>query len=200
MKKLAGLFLAATLVFSMTTVAFAAGSKQDTVTPGYTNEDAIIVTGTSSISDEVKKEAGIEEKDGKLVIADETVDSIKTALNAKEVKILEVFDVTAPANWNKQPIWITITGAKWQDGLKVLHFEDGKWVALETKEGENGTVLAQFTKFSPTALAVVTTEAATEAAPNGGSPKTGEANTALYVTLLAVVAGASAYAAKRKFA
>ena len=216
MKKLAGFLLAATLVFSMTTVAFAAGSKSTTVSDGTVDTAAGKVTITD-IDAKDKAAAGIttDSETGKSTIADASLASVKTALNAESIKVLDVFDVEAPANYQEgTAVDVTIPGVTYQDGIQVLHFEDGKWVALPTKKGANNTVVATFTKFSPTAIALVTkaqaspkpadTTAADKTATTKTdakkAPKTGESNTVLYVTLLALVAGASAVAAKRKFA
>lgn len=217
MKKLAGFLLAATLVFSMTTVAFAAGSKSTTVSDGTVDTAAGKVTITHTIDAKDTAAAGIttDSETGKSTIADASLASVKTALNAESIKVLDVFDVEAPANYQVgTAVDVTIPGVTYQDGIQVLHFEDGKWVALPTKKGANNTVVATFTKFSPTAIALVTkaqaspkpadTTAADKTATTKTdakkAPKTGESNTVLYVTLLALVAGASAVAAKRKFA
>ena len=217
MKKLAGFLLAATLVFSMTTVAFAAGSKSTTVSDGTVDTAAGKVTITHTIDSKDTAAAGIttDSETGKSTIADASLASVKTALNAESIKVLDVFDVEAPANYQVgTAVDVTIPGVTYQDGIQVLHFEDGKWVALPTKKGANNTVVATFTKFSPTAIALVTkaqaspkpadTTAADKTATTKTdakkAPKTGESNTVLYVTLLALVAGASAVAAKRKFA
>lgn len=217
MKKLAGLLLAATLVFSMTTVAFAAGSKSTTVSDGTVDTTAGKVTITHTIDAKDTEAAGIttDSKTGKLTIADASLASVKTALNAESINVLDVFDVEAPANYQVgTAVDVTIPGVTYQDGIQVLHFEDGKWVALPTKKGANNTVVATFTKFSPTAIALVTKaqastkpadttaadKTATTKTDSKKAPKTGESNTVLYVTLLALAAGASAVAAKRKFA
>lgn len=217
MKKLAGFLLAATLVFSMTTVAFAAGSKSTTVSDGTVDTAAGKVTITHTIDAKDTAAAGIttDSETGKSTIADANLASVKTALNAESINVLDVFDVEAPANYQVgTAVDVTIPGVTYQDGIQVLHFEDGKWVALPTKKGANNTVVATFTKFSPTAIALVTkAQASTKPADTTvadktattktdakKAPKTGESNTVLYVTLLALVAGASAVAAKRKFA
>lgn len=217
MKKLAGFLLAATLVFSMTTVAFAAGSKSTTVSDGTVDTAAGKVTITHTIDAKETAAAGIttDSKTGKSTIADASLASVKTALNAESINVLDVFDVEAPANYQEgTAVDVTIPGVTYQDGIQVLHFQDGKWVALPTKKGANNTVVATFTKFSPTAIALVTkAQASTKPADTTAAdktattktdakkaPKTGESNTVLYVTLLALVAGASAVAAKRKFA
>ena len=208
MKKLAGFLLAATLVFSMTTVAFAAGSKSTTVSRATVDTAAGKVTITD-IDAKDTAAAGIttDSETGKLTIADANLASVKTALNAESINVLDVFDVEAPANYQVgTAVDVTIPGVTYQDGIQVLHFEDGKWVALPTKKGANNTVVATFTKFSPTAIALVTKAQAspkpadTTKTDANKAPKTGESNTVLYVTLLALVAGASAVAAKRKFA
>ena len=212
MKKLAGLFLTAALVFGMTTVAFAAPSKSTTVTDGKTPEGATV---SHTLDEKKATEAGItKNKEGKVAISDEKMKEIVVAITdakiakdvtADKIQITDVFDVQAPANYTSgKPVDITIPGVTYQEGIVVLHFENGKWVALPTKKGNNNTVVATFTSFSPTAIALVKTSAnageGTAQSASGKSPKTAEANTVLYVALLALAAGATAYATKRKFA
>ena len=161
MKKLAGLFLAATLTLSMTTVAFAAPSKSTTVSDGTTKEGATV---SHVIKDDVKAAAGLvtDEKTGKVTLSDEQVSKVEEAIKVSttdaesvDVKVLDVFDVQAPADYVEgNPIDITLD-YEYTDGIQVLHFQDGQWVALPTKKGADGKVVATFTKFSPTAIATV---------------------------------------------
>ncbi|MDY6156787.1 MAG: hypothetical protein SPH96_09725 [Agathobacter sp.] len=160
MKKLAGLFLAATLTLSMTTVAFAAPSKSTTVSDGTTKEGATV---SHVIKDDVKAAAGLvtDEKTGKVTLSDEQVSKVEEAIKVSndaesvDVKVLDVFDVQAPANYVEgNPIDITLD-FPYSEGIQVLHFQDGQWVVLPTKKGADGKVVATFTKFSPTAIATV---------------------------------------------
>lgn len=160
MKKLAGLFLAATLTLSMTTVAFAAPSKSTTVSDGTTKEGATV---SHVITEDVQKTAGLvkDEKTGKVTLSDEQVSKVEEAIKVSndaesaEVKVLDVFDVQAPADYVEgTPIDITLD-YEYTDGIQVLHFQDGQWVVLPTKKGADGKVVATFTKFSPTAIATV---------------------------------------------
>ena len=79
MKKLAGLFLAATLTLSMTTVAFAAPSKSTTVSDGTTKEGATV---SHVITEDVQKTAGLvkDEKTGKVTLSDEQVSKVEEAI------------------------------------------------------------------------------------------------------------------------
>ena len=161
MKKLAGLFLAATLTLSMTTVAFAAPSKSTTVSDGTTKEGATV---SHVITEDVQKTAGLvkDEKTGKVTLSDEQVSKVEEAIKVSttdaesvDVKVLDVFDVQAPADYVEgNPIDITLD-YEYTDGIQVLHFKDGQWVVLPTKKGADGKVVATFTKFSPTAIATV---------------------------------------------
>ena len=161
MKKLAGLFLAATLTLSMTTVAFAAPSKSTTVSDGTTKEGATV---SHVIKDDVKAAAGLvtDEKTGKVTLSDEQVSKVEEAIKVSttdaesvDVKVLDVFDVQAPADYVEgNPIDITLD-FPYSEGIQVLHFQDGQWVVLPTKKGADGKVVATFTKFSPTAIATV---------------------------------------------
>lgn len=160
MKKLAGLFLAATLTLSMTTVAFAAPSKSTTVSDGTTKEGATV---SHVIKDDVKAAAGLvtDEKTGKVTLSDEQVSKVEEAIKVSkdaesvDVKVLDVFDVQAPADYVEgNPVDITLD-YEYTDGIQVLHFQDGQWVVLPTKKGADGKVVATFTKFSPTAIATV---------------------------------------------
>ena len=168
MKKLAGLFLAATLTLSMTTVAFAAPSKSTTVSDGTTKEGATV---SHVIKDDVKAAAGLvtDEKTGKVTLSDEQVSKVEEAIKVSttdaesvDVKVLDVFDVQAPADYVEgTPIDITLD-YEYTDGIQVLHFQDGQWVVLPTKKGADGKVVATFTKFSPTAIATVVINKKTE--------------------------------------
>lgn len=161
MKKLAGLFLAATLTLSMTTVAFAAPSKSTTVSDGTTKEGATV---SHVITEDVQKTAGLvkDEKTGKVTLSDEQVSKVEEAIKVSttdaesvDVKVLDVFDVQAPADYVEgNPIDITLD-YEYTDGIQVFHFQDGQWVVLPTKKGADGKVVATFTKFSPTAIATV---------------------------------------------
>ena len=161
MKKLAGLFLAATLTLSMTTVAFAAPSKSTTVSDGTTKEGATV---SHVITEDVQKTAGLvkDEKTGKVTLSDAQVSKVEEAIKVSttdaesvDVKVLDVFDVQAPADYVEgNPIDITLD-YEYTDGIQVLHFQDGQWVVLPTKKGADGKVVATFTKFSPTAIATV---------------------------------------------
>ena len=161
MKKLAGLFIAATLTLSMTTVAFAAPSKSTTVSDGTTKEGATV---SHVITEDVQKTAGLvkDEKTGKVTLSDEQVSKVEEAIKVSktdaesvDVKVLDVFDVQAPADYVEgNPIDITLD-YEYTDGIQVLHFQDGQWVVLPTKKGADGKVVATFTKFSPTAIATV---------------------------------------------
>lgn len=161
MKKLAGLFLAATLTLSMTTVAFAAPSKSTTVSDGTTKEGATV---SHVIKDDVKAAAGLvtDEKTGKVTLSDEQVSKVEEAIKVSttdaesvDVKVLDVFDVQAPADYVEgNPVDVTLD-FPYSEGIQVLHFQDGQWVVLPTKKGADGKVVATFTKFSPTAIATV---------------------------------------------
>ena len=133
MKKLAGLFLAATLTLSMTTVAFAAPSKSTTVSDGTTKEGATV---SHVITEDVQKTAGLvkDEKTGKVTLSDEQVSKVEEAIKVSktdaesvDVKVLDVFDVQAPADYVEgNPIDITLD-FPYSDGIQVLHFQDGQW-------------------------------------------------------------------------
>ncbi len=160
MKKLAGLFLAATLTLSMTTVAFAAPSKSTTVSDGTTKEGATV---SHVITEDVQKTAGLvkDEKTGKVTLSDEQVSKVEEAIKVSndaesvDVKVLDVFDVQAPADYVEGNSVDVTLDFPYSEGIQVLHFQDGQWVALPTKEGADGKVVATFTKFSPTAIATV---------------------------------------------
>lgn len=177
MKKLAGLFLAATLTLSMTTVAFAAPSKSTTVSDGTTKEGATV---SHVITEDVQKTAGLvkDEKTGKVTLSDEQVSKVEEAIKVSndaesvDVKVLDVFDVQAPADYVEgNPVDVTLD-FPYSEGIQVLHFQDGQWVALPTKEGADGKVVATFTKFSPTAIATVVINKKTEESVTPVTPVT----------------------------
>ena len=167
MKKLAGLFLAATLTLSMTTVAFAAPSKSTTVSDGTTKEGATV---SHVITEDVQKTAGLvtDEKTGKVTLSDEQVSKVEEAIKVSndaesvDVKVLDVFDVQAPADYVEGHAVDITLDFPYSEGIQVLHFQDGQWVVLPTKEGADGKVVATFTKFSPTAIATVVVNKKTE--------------------------------------
>ena len=169
MKKLAGFLLAATLVFSMTTVAFAAGSKSDTISDvKQTAEGATI---SHNVSETDKANAGITVTNNKPDIADASLESVKADLKVNDVKdisVIDVFDVKAPANYDGNPIWITLD-ANYSADYSVLHFQDGKWVVLETRKSSDGKLQAKFTKFSPTAIVSIASKASPKPADTTGS-------------------------------
>ena len=142
-------------------VAFAAPSKSTTVSDGTTKEGATV---SHVITEDVQKTAGLvkDEKTGKVTLSDEQVSIVEEAIKVSttdaesvDVKVLDVFDVQAPADYVEgNPIDITLD-YEYTDGIQVLHFQDGQWVVLPTKKGADGKVVATFTKFSPTAIATV---------------------------------------------
>lgn len=177
MKKLAGLFLAATLTLSMTTVAFAAPSKSTTVSDGTTKEGATV---SHVITEDVQKTAGLvtDEKTGKVTLSDEQVSKVEEAIKVSndaesvDVKVLDVFDVQAPADYVEGNSIDVTLDFPYSEGIQVLHFQDGQWVALPTKEGADGKVVATFTKFSPTAIATVVINKKTEESVTPVTPVT----------------------------
>ena len=202
MKKLAGFLLAATLVFSMTTVAFAAGSKSDTISDvKQTAEGATI---SHNVSETDKANAGIIVTNNKPDIADASLESVKADLKVNDVKdisVIDVFDVKAPANYDGNPIWITLD-KNYSADYSVLHFQDGKWVVLETRKSSDGKLQAKFTKFSPTAIVSTASKASTKPADAKKAAKTSDqsATAAFIVLFLAGVsmAGASRLGRSRK--
>lgn len=192
MKRIVGLLLTAILIIGMGTAVCASPSKSTTVSDTTTSEGAKI---SHIISDELATAAGIE--DGKISTTEQA--KIKSSINATDLRVLDVFNVEAPTGYVEgTPIKITIPGITWQEGMVILHFQDGAWVELPTTH-DGDKVQATFTKFSPTAVAIVSRATAMGAAgTTDKSPKTGETNTVLFITIVALVVGCTGYAILRK--
>ena len=121
-------------------------------------------TISHNVSETDKANAGITVTNNKPDIADASLESVKADLKVNDVKdisVIDVFDVKAPANYDGNPIWITLD-ANYSADYSVLHFQDGKWVVLETRKSSDGKLQAKFTKFSPTAIVSIASKAATK--------------------------------------
>ena len=117
-----------------------------------------------NVSETDKANAGITVTNNKPDIADASLESVKADLKVNDVKdisVIDVFDVKAPANYDGNPIWITLD-ANYSADYSVLHFQDGKWVVLETRKSSDGKLQAKFTKFSPTAIVSIASKASTK--------------------------------------
>ena len=121
-------------------------------------------TISHNVSETDKANAGITVTNNKPDIADASLESVKADLKVNDVKdisVIDVFDVKAPANYDGNPIWITLD-ANYSADYSVLHFQDGKWVVLETRKSSDGKLQAKFTKFSPTAIVSIASKASTK--------------------------------------
>ena len=128
-------------------------------------------TISHNISETDKANAGIIVTNNKPDIADASLESVKADLKVNDVKdisVIDVFDVKAPANYDGNPIWITLD-ENYSADYSVLHFQDGKWVVLETRKSSDGKLQAKFTKFSPTAIVSIASKASTKPADTTGS-------------------------------
>ena len=128
-------------------------------------------TISHNVSETDKANAGIIVTNNKPDIADASLESVKADLKVNDVKdisVIDVFDVKAPANYDGNPIWITLD-ANYSADYSVLHFQDGKWVVLETRKSSDGKLQAKFTKFSPTAIVSIASKASTKPADTTGS-------------------------------
>ncbi len=161
-------------------------------------------TISHNVSETDKANAGIIVTNNKPDIADASLESVKADLKVNDVKdisVIDVFDVKAPANYDGNPIWITLD-ANYSADYSVLHFQDGKWVVLETRKSSDGKLQAKFTKFSPTAIVSTASKASTKPADAKKAAKTSDqsATAAFIVLFLAGVsmAGASRLGRSRK--
>ncbi|MDD6352846.1 MAG: hypothetical protein PUG23_01515, partial [Lachnospiraceae bacterium] len=161
-------------------------------------------TISHNVSETDKANAGIIVTNNKPDIADASLESVKADLKVNDVKdisVIDVFDVKAPANYDGNPIWITLD-ANYSADYSVLHFQDGKWVVLETRKSSDGKLQAKFTKFSPTAIVSTASKASTKPADAKKAAKTSDqsATAAFIVLFLAGVsmAGASRLRRSRK--
>lgn len=136
-------------------------------------------TISHNISETDKANAGITVTNNKPDIADASLESVKADLKVNDVKdisVIDVFDVKAPANYDGNPIWITLD-ANYSADYSVLHFQDGKWVVLETRKSSDGKLQAKFTKFSPTAIVSTAPKASTKPADTTAADKTATTKT-----------------------
>ena len=161
-------------------------------------------TISHNVSETDKANAGIIVTNNKPDIADASLESVKADLKVNDVKdisVIDVFDVKAPANYDGNPIWITLD-KNYSADYSVLHFQDGKWVVLETRKSSDGKLQAKFTKFSPTAIVSIASKASTKPADAKKAAKTSDqsATAAFIVLFLAGVsmAGASRLGRSRK--
>ena len=131
------------------------------------------------ISETDKANAGITVTNNKPDIADASLESVKADLKVNDVKdisVIDVFDVKAPANYDGNPIWITLD-ANYSADYSVLHFQDGKWVVLETRKSSDGKLQAKFTKFSPTAIVSTAPKASPKPADTTAADQTAKTKT-----------------------
>ena len=136
-------------------------------------------TISHNVSETDKANAGITVTNNKPDIADASLESVKADLKVNDVKdisVIDVFDVKAPANYDGNPIWITLD-ANYSADYSVLHFQDGKWVVLETRKSSDGKLQAKFTKFSPTAIVSIASKASTKPADTTAADKTATTKT-----------------------
>ena len=136
-------------------------------------------TISHNISETDKANAGITVTNNKPDIADASLESVKADLKVNDVKdisVIDVFDVKAPANYDGNPIWITLD-ANYSADYSVLHFQDGKWVVLETRKSSDGKLQAKFTKFSPTAIVSTAPKASPKPADTTAADKTATTKT-----------------------
>ena len=136
-------------------------------------------TISHNISETDKANAGITVTNNKPDIADASLESVKADLKVNDVKdisVIDVFDVKAPANYDGNPIWITLD-ANYSADYSVLHFQDGKWVVLETRKSSDGKLQAKFTKFSPTAIVSTAPKASTKPTDTTAADKTATTKT-----------------------
>ena len=136
-------------------------------------------TISHKISETDKANAGITVTNNKPDIADASLESVKADLKVNDVKdisVIDVFDVKAPANYDGNPIWITLD-ANYSADYSVLHFQDGKWVVLETRKSSDGKLQAKFTKFSPTAIVSTAPKASPKPADTTAADKTATTKT-----------------------
>ena len=136
-------------------------------------------TISHNISETDKANAGITVTNNKPDIADASLESVKADLKVNDVKdinVIDVFDVKAPANYDGNPIWITLD-ANYSADYSVLHFQDGKWVVLETRKSSDGKLQAKFTKFSPTAIVSIASKASTKPTDTTAADKTATTKT-----------------------
>lgn len=185
MRKIVGVLLSATMLFTMTMGVFAAGSPS-----------ANFQSGTKAV-----------DKDGNAVAvtfaaATQTPSEADVTAAIPNGTLVSAFDLTAP-DWNfaNGPLTISfpLAGATSSTKAAVLHYNGSAWENVTGTVGD-GFVTGTFTSLSPVAVVVdnSTLSNTGNGTSNGTSPKTGESSLVLTLGLIAMIAAAGAYGLNRK--
>lgn len=188
-RKIAGL-LAALMVLSVGTTAFAASTDtEDIVTP-------VSVEGVAVSA--VKAPAGLIKEVVK--VKDDVAATAKAEADKTEgASLLAVMDIVTNYEPGK-PVEITfsVEGINEGDNIQVLHFTNGEWEKVDVSSVGKGTVTAKFTSLSPVAIVKL------PATNNGGTdgnkaPATGSTAPVAAVLAMICLAGVAVCGKKVKF-
>ncbi|RHR28750.1 LPXTG cell wall anchor domain-containing protein [Clostridium sp. AF19-22AC] len=186
MRKLVGVLLSATMLFTMTMGVFAAGSPSADFKSGTkaVDKNGNAVTVTYAAATQTPDEGTI-----KAVVPNGT--------------LVSAFDLTAP-DWDFEKdgaltITFPLPGATSSTKAAILHFGENGWEDVTTSVGD-GVITATFTSLSPVAVVVdnSTLTNTGNGTSNGTSPKTGESSLVLTLGLIAMAAAAGVYGLNRK--
>lgn len=178
-KKIVALASVAVLTLAMGLTAFAAGSP----VAGVTASDNVTLSAASvtpSLSDSA------------------VADLVSKAGITANASVLAAFDINA-AGWTAgQTITLNVPSVTANSKVVVLHYVGNAWTVEPSTCGA-GTVSITPSSLSPFAIVADTTTLSTaKTTGTATSPKTGEASTVAVVSLVALLACAVAFTAKKR--
>ena len=129
--------------------------------------------------------------------ADELKAQIDTAKAPGTVAWLQ--DVTVE-DYAGGPITLTlaVNGVKTGDEVTVIHYVNGAWEYVKPDSVSDGQVVVTLSSLSPVGVVVKQADSAGAATTYSTSPKTGGADLAMILTLIAVAAAGTVFAAGRQ--
>lgn len=219
MKKFFALLCAGVMACSMSMMAFAAPSQTTgTATGGATGNNSqttSTTTNSSAGSAAAENNDGRSTVDGVKVWSNIVIDGVESSSASLSVEalpaasgsavaaatwaaanngtVLQMVDVKLSANFSKVTIPFSLTNVMAGQNIVVLHQKhDGQWEQIIPDKVENGKVTVTFTSLSPV-IFVSMDKIPVKA------PKTGETNAVPFAAAAAVVAGAGAAIATKKF-
>ncbi len=150
MKKIISLALATAMVFTMSAVAFAAGSVTDAVVESTTSTEG--VTGTVTASNSISEAAAVEGTTAEDAVTDNTDYDSYTAY---------VFELTLSAGgtMNDATVIVTVAGVEKGNTITVLHYYDSKWNKVDGAyvNDDGDVVIPGLNDLSPFMVIVDTT-------------------------------------------
>lgn len=216
MKRFFALLCAGVMACSMSMMAFAApsqttsnvtttntGSSSQTTSTATSSSVAAANTNGHSTVDTVKVWSNIvidgAETSGaalsveSLPATSEAAVAAATWAAASNGTVLQMIDVKLDANFSKVTIPFNLTNVMAGQNIVVLHLKhDGQWEQIVPDKVENGKVTVTFTSLSPVVFVSL------DKVPVK-APKTGDTSAVPFAAAAAVLAGAGAVIATKKF-